>query len=65
MTKAKAATVVAALVNADYHAHAHQTGDGTWTVIARDPNGLTPINTIKTFQDAQAVTAATNEAVFT
>lgn len=65
MTRAKAATVVAALINADYFASAKQAFDGSWVVYASKPGGTVTIDTIKTFQDAQGVTAATDEAVFT
>lgn len=64
MTKAKAATVTAALVNADYFVRAQQVADGTWVVFANKPSGSTSIDAIKTFQDAQGIVASTDQAVF-
>jgi hypothetical protein len=64
MTKAKAATVIGALTNADYHASARQAGDGTWEVVARSPAGMVDVDAVKTFADAQSVNAEVREVKF-
>ncbi len=64
MTKGKAATVTAALINADYYARASQIGDGTWVVHASSPSAPVDVDAVKAFADAQAVNAETNEVTF-
>lgn len=63
MTKAKAATVTGALINAGYKARADELGDGSWFVVAHanEPIG---IDAIKAFQDAQSVTASAARVIF-
>jgi hypothetical protein len=64
MTRAKAAAVIAALTNADYHARASQVADGSWEVIARSPSGMVAVDAVKTFADAQTVNAEVREVRF-
>lgn len=64
MTKAKAATVMTALVNADYEPNLRlDNGDYVITVAVAIGNGAL-INTIKSFQDTQVIIGTTKVVEF-
>lgn len=65
MTKAKAATVTAALITAGYEAHATPLQDGSWEVYANSLSGKIDVDVVKSFKDAQSVACGVNSAVFT
>lgn len=62
MTKAKAATVAGALINAGYRARAEELSDGSWIVFAHASDPVS-IDAIKTFQDTQNVTATAAKVI--
>jgi hypothetical protein len=63
MTKAKAATVAAALVNADNYARV-TIENGEHVVYAQAPNGMVDVDVVKAFADAQSVEAFVTEVRF-
>lgn len=63
MNKAKAATVISALVNADFEPSMRIDNLGNYLITVRVVNGIA-INTVKTFQDAQAIVGAVKEVEF-
>lgn len=62
MTKAKAATVSAALVNADFVAQVFREGANNFSIRATNPDGApVSVDAVKTFADNQSIIATVRE----
>ncbi len=71
MTIAKAKTVASAIIDAGYQATVVPTKDAQgnilsngWIVKAHSRDADVPLNTVKTLQDAQAVTGVVRDVVY-
>lgn len=64
MTTAKAATVIAAIVAADYECRAIRIGPNDWKIRSTSPNMDVPVGVVATFVTSQGISGFISEVEY-